>query len=203
MKNNNDNILLKEYGLNPKIELPLIFAKIDELLKVNDTINVAIDGNSSAGKSTLANLIKEKYDCNLFHMDDFFLTPDLKTEERLIQVGGNVDYVRFSNEVITELKTKNKFKYQRYNCNKMELDEIVNVTPKRLNIIEGSYSMHPTLIGNYDLKIFLNLDKHEQVERILKRNGPFMLQRFINEWIPKENIYFEKMNIRDKADLVF
>ena len=203
MTKNNDNILLKEYGLNPKIELPLIFAKIDELLKVNDTINVAIDGNSSAGKSTLANLIKEKYDCNLFHMDDFFLTPDLKTEERLIQVGGNVDYVRFSNEVITELKTKNKFKYQRYNCNKMELDEIVNVTPKRLNIIEGSYSMHPTLIGNYDLKIFLNLDKHEQVERILKRNGPFMLQRFINEWIPKENIYFEKMNIRDKADLVF
>lgn len=203
MKNSSDNILLKEYGLNPKIEISLIFGKIDELLKVNDTVNVAIDGNSSAGKSTLANLIKEKYDCNLFHMDDFFLTPDLKTEERLIQVGGNVDYVRFSNEVITELKTKNKFKYQRYNCNKMELDEIVNVTPKRLNIIEGSYSMHPTLIGNYDLKIFLNLDKHEQVERILKRNGPFMLQRFINEWIPKENIYFEKMNIRDKADLVF
>lgn len=203
MKNSSDNILLKEYGLNPKIEISLIFGKIDELLKVNDTINVAIDGNSSAGKSTLANLIKEKYDCNLFHMDDFFLTPDLKTEERLIQVGGNVDYVRFSNEVIAELKTKNKFKYQRYNCNKMELDEIVNVTPKRLNIIEGSYSMHPTLIGNYDLKIFLNLDKHEQVERILKRNGPFMLQRFINEWIPKENIYFEKMNIRDKADLVF
>lgn len=203
MKNSSDNILLKEYGLNPKIEISLIFGKIDELLKVNDTVNVAIDGNSSAGKSTLANLIKEKYDCNLFHMDDFFLTPDLKTEERLIQVGGNVDYVRFSNEVIAELKTKNKFKYQRYNCNKMELDEIVNVTPKRLNIIEGSYSMHPTLIGNYDLKIFLNLDKHEQVERILKRNGPFMLQRFINEWIPKENIYFEKMNIRDKADLVF
>lgn len=203
MINNTNNILPKEYGLNPKIELPLIFAKIDELLNTNDTINIAIDGNSGAGKSTLANLIREKYNCNIFHLDDFFLTPDLKTKERLNEVGGNVDYVRFYNEVISGLRTKKEFNYQKYNCKKLELDEIIDVKPKRLNIIEGSYSMHSTLIENYDLKIFLHISEHDQIERILKRNGPFMLQRFINEWIPKENIYIEKMNIRDKADLVF
>lgn len=30
-----------------------------------------------------------------------------------------------------------------------------------------------------------------------------MLQRFVEEWIPKENAYFEKMAIKNKADLVF
>jgi uridine kinase len=198
-----DNVLLKEYELNPKIKLSLIFSKIDELLKNKDTVNVAIDGYSGAGKSTLANLVKEKYDCNVFHMDDFFLTPELKTKERLSEVGGNVDYIRFHNEVILGLKSDKEFKFQKYNCQKMKLDEFVNVKPKKLNIIEGSYSMHPTLIENYDLKIFLPINKKEQVERILKRNGPFMLQKFINEWIPKENLYFEKMNISDKADIVF
>ena len=29
------------------------------------------------------------------------------------------------------------------------------------------------------------------------------LARFIQEWIPKENLYFEKMGIREKSDLVF
>lgn len=203
MNKNIENVLPKEYGLNPKIELPLIFAKIDELLKNNNIVNVAIDGKSGAGKSTLASIIKEEYDCNVFHMDDFFLTPELKTESRLTEVGGNVDYVRFNDEIILGLKSMKEFRYQRYNCKKMELDDFVNVKPKRLNIIEGSYSMHPTLIENYDLKIFLQIDEKEQVERILKRNGPFMLQKFTNEWIPKENMYFGKMNIPDNADIVF
>ena len=35
-------------------------------------VNVAVDGNSGAGKSTLADLIGDVYDCNVFHMDDFF-----------------------------------------------------------------------------------------------------------------------------------
>ena len=63
--------------------------------------------------------------------------------------------------------------------------------------------MHPTLIDSYYLKIFLHMDIDDQIERILKRNGPFKLQRFNNEWIPKENEYFKKMKIKDKADLVF
>ena len=36
----------------------------------------------------------------------------------------------------------------------MDLGDAVQVTPKTLNILEGSYSTHPELIGRYDLKIF-------------------------------------------------
>jgi uridine kinase len=179
-----------------------VFCKIDHLLDVKERVYVAIDGNSGAGKSTLANLISDIYDCNIFHMDDFFLRPELKTKERLEEIGGNVDYVRFRDEVIVGLHSGREFRYRVYDCKQMAFGKVVSVTPKWLNIIEGSYSMHPTLVDNYDLKIFLQIDEKEQSLRILKRNGVFMHKKFLNEWIPMENRYFSAMNIKEQSDLV-
>ena len=68
-----------------------------------------------------------------------------------------------------------------------------------LVIIEGSYSHHPYFGDAYDLRVFLEVTPPEQRNRILKRNGEFMLERFVNEWIPKENAYFEKFGIKNAA----
>ena len=75
-------------------------------MKVHDTVIVAIDGNSAAGKSTLAGIIKDVYgeDCNIFIWMIFFLTPELRTEERLKEIGGNVDYVRFKEEIVNGIQ---------------------------------------------------------------------------------------------------
>lgn len=180
-----------------------VFCRINSLMNSKDRVNVAIDGNSGAGKSALASLIGSVYECNVFHMDDFFLTPELKTEERLREAGGNVDYVRFKNEVIDGINSSRKFQYRKYDCSQMVLGQPLLVNPRKLNIIEGCYSMHPTLIDNYDLKIFLHIDEKEQISRILKRNGASMLKRFLNEWIPLENRYFEELKIKEQSDLVF
>ena len=180
-----------------------IFRRIDSLLELPEVVLVAIDGNCGAGKSTLASLINNVYDSNIFHMDDFFLQPYQKTDERLEEVGGNVDYVRFHQEVISGIQSKCKFSYQIYDCKDRSLSKTVLVTPKKLNIIEGAYSMHPTLIDNYKLKIFLQIDPQEQRLRILRRNGISLQQRFLNEWIPLENQYFDEMKIREQSDLVY
>ena len=135
-------------------------------------------------------------------MDDFFLGPNLKTPKRLKEVGGNVDYVRFKEEILDNLTKDVEFKYQVYNCKIQALDSFTIVKPKKLNIIEGSYSMHPTLINYYDYKIFFSIDSKSQIKRILERNGEFMLKRFIDEWIPKENEYFSKFNTRGLADII-
>jgi uridine kinase len=47
---------------------------IDRLLQ-QDRVIVAIDGKCTSGKTTLASRLAEIYDCNVFHMDDFFLRP--------------------------------------------------------------------------------------------------------------------------------
>ena len=42
---------------------------------------------------------------------------------------------------------------------------------QKASIVEGAYSMHPTLIGHYDLRIFLSIHPEKQIQRILKGMG--------------------------------
>lgn len=179
-----------------------IYSRIDELIKTKHKVLIAIDGSSGAGKTTLANEISKTYDCNVFHMDHFFLTTEQRTKERLNEVGGNVDYERFKKEVIFGLQEDIDFSYQIYHCKLQKFVEKIFIEQKPLNIIEGVYSMHPTLTDYYDLRVFLSIDEEEQIKRISQRNGVLMLQRFLNEWIPLENEYFNKMAIISKSDLV-
>ncbi|MDF2820261.1 MAG: hypothetical protein K0R15_702 [Clostridiales bacterium] len=180
----------------------IVFDKVDELLNQNDSVVIAIDGMCGSGKSHLAGLLAEIYDCNVFHMDDFFLPFEMKTSERLAQPGGNVHYERFQTEVLDSLNKGEKVTFRPYLCPQWVLGEPIQVEPKKLTIIEGSYSFQPKLEQTYDLKIFLKIDSKVQKERILKRNGEEKLQKFINLWIPLEKNYFDSLNIEDQANVV-
>ena len=97
--------------------------RIDELMSQKEQVIVAIDGNCTAGKTTLAGKLAEVYDCNVFHMDDFFLRPEQRTPERYAEVGGNVDYERFMEEVLQPLKAGNTFSYRPFDCSTFMLTE--------------------------------------------------------------------------------
>ena len=79
--------------------------------KADGKIVIAIDGMCGAGKSTLAELLHERLGGNLFHMDDFFLQPHQRTPERMGEIGGNVDYERFQEEVLNHLPDTEGFTY--------------------------------------------------------------------------------------------
>jgi len=188
--------------LKLKEKYPELLARIDDLLEKKHTVIVAIDGNSGSGKSTLAKELMSIYDSNVFHMDHFFLRPEQRTPERMKEVGGNVDYERFKEEVLDNIRKKIEFKYQIFDCKVGRLTDYIKVSPKKLNIIEGVYSMHPSLRGEYDLKIFMSIDAELQKQRILQRSGEYMLKRFTQEWIPLENLYFSEMRIAEICDIV-
>ena len=164
--------------------------KIDELLTQKDMVIVAIDGKCTSGKTTLASKLADIYDCNVFHMDDFFLRTEQRTPDRFAEVGGNVDYERFQEEVLLPLKSGKAFSYCAFDCSTFTLAAPVAVAPKRLNIIEGTYSHHPYFGNPYDLKILLTVDEETQRKRILERPA-FLHKRFFEEWIPMENRYFD------------
>lgn len=180
-----------------------LYRKICEMIQKAENeppFVIAIDGMSTSGKTTLGRLLHENYpESNLFHMDDYFLQPHQRTSERLSEVGGNVDYERFKDEIILHLKDKAGLSYRKYDCHTQTLGSAIHVPWKPLVIIEGSYSHHPYFGNPYDLRVFCEISEEEQQRRILKRNGPEMLKRFVNEWIPKENEYFEYYNIKEKA----
>lgn len=184
------------------VELFELFCRIDELLCEKERIIVCIEGNSGAGKSYLASIIKEVYDCNVFHTDDYFLTPMLRTEQRLKQPGGNIDIERLNSEIISGILSGEPFEYNVYNC-QIDSFATTEAQPNRLNIIEGVYSAHPLVSANYDIKVFLSIDAEEQSRRVLQRSGQQMHKRFVEEWIPLENKYFEAFKIKGNSDFVF
>jgi len=179
-----------------------VFGVIKNLLKDNEKLVIAIDGRCGGGKSTLGLLLKEQFDCNIFHMDDFFLPFEMKTAQRLKKAGENVHYERFEEEILEYLKNDKSVTYRQYQCNTGEFSQPIKVEPKNLTIVEGSYSLYPKLRNYYDYKIFITVDSKVQYERILKRNGKEKLQDFLNKWIPMEEHYFAELDIRNQCDLI-
>lgn len=181
-----------------------VVAAVETLLEEGkDTpILIGIDGKAASGKTTLAYYLSSLFDCNLFHMDDFFLQPHQRTNTRLQEIGGNVDYERFYEEVLSNVLQKKMVYYRPYSCKEQKIQGEVNLPYQKLNIIEGSYSLHPYFKEPYDLKIFTDCSEELQMARIKNRNGEMALIRFQEEWIPKENQYFKTYGIRNGCLLI-
>lgn len=177
-----------------------VFLAMDRLLsKEEGAAAVFIDGKSGSGKSTLGALLEAVYGCGLIHMDDFFLQPFQRTEARFEEPGGNVDYERFVREVLLHLQLEEGFSYQVYDCRSQKLAGQRAVAPSRIKVVEGVYSHHPRFGEVPGLRIFLTVDEDIQKERIRRRNGEGMLKRFLEEWIPLENRYFDALSIPKKS----
>lgn len=183
--------------------LPLI-QKIDALLSAhhNDTpILIAIDGRAASGKTTYANRLAGIYDCNVFHMDDYFLPPKLRTDDRLSTPGGNVHYERFKEEILFGIQSKKPFSYRPFDCQTGCLQSPVTAAPKRLNIIEGAYALHPYFGDCYSIRTAVTCSPLQQAERIRTRNGEQMLGMFTGKWIPLEEQYLQAFQIFMHADI--
>ncbi|WP_308585383.1 hypothetical protein [uncultured Holdemanella sp.] len=176
------------------------FLELFKYIDNNHPSILSIDGRCASGKTTLAQFLSEIYDCNVFSMDDFFLQPHQRTKERFNIPGGNVDHERFKEEVLIPLSKHQDVEFSKFDCSTMSLQPSILIPYKPLNIIEGSYSMHPNLQKYYDYSIFLTADKEEQLFRLEKRN-PKMLNTFIQRWIPLEEAYFNAFSIDKKCNL--
>lgn len=183
-------------------ETSLILEKASALLKTKERVIIAIDGRCASGKTTLAERLQRSSDCAVIHMDDFFLRPEQRTEQRYNKPGGNIDHERFSEEVIKPLLKNSAFTYKPYDCKTRGFSRPVSVTPNKITVVEGSYSCHPVLWDNYDLRIFLTVEKHEQLRRVGLRNGQASLAVFCEKWIPLEERYFKTFDIENRCDLL-
>jgi len=165
---------------------------------------IAIDGPCGSGKTTLAASLAKELNASLFHMDDFFLQPHQRTDARLAEPGGNVDYERFKEEVLDHIADADGVTFRPFNCHEWKLaDEAIHLPYNSIVIVEGSYSHHPYFSDIYDVKIFLEITKEEQKRRIIARDGEEIWPMFENKWIPMEETYFEEFAILAKANHIF
>lgn len=180
-----------------------LFETIEEKMKSKQPLIVAVEGRCGSGKTTLAGELMKSFHAGVIHMDDFFLRPGQRTKKRLEEIGGNIDYERFLEEAAEPLRNgRTVFTYRKYDCGCGMMKEKVTVRGDSLIVVEGVYSCHPLFCDIYDLKVFLDVDEEEQKRRIAERSSAELYRRFIEEWIPKEELYFRHFGIRGKCDIV-
>ncbi|MBP3655409.1 MAG: uridine kinase [Clostridia bacterium] len=163
---------------------------------------VAIDGPCAGGKTTLAARLGVMLDAQVYHMDDFFLQAHQRTAQRFAVPGENVDHERFLEEVLLPLREGRAVVYRPFDCGRMAIGGPVPVRNTPVCIVEGSYSLHESLAGLYDLRVLLQVDPQTQRSRILRRNGEEGLRAFEARWIPLENSYFEATDIASRCDVI-
>lgn len=178
-----------------------LFAELDRRLAGELPVRLAVEGGSASGKTTLGQILAERYGCTVFHMDDFFLRPEQRTAARFAEPGGNVDRERFLSEVLLPLRRGEAVFYRRFDCSTITLQNAVEIVPGKLAVTEGAYSMHPELAPYYDLSVFLDISPELQRDRISRRNTPEKAKRFFTEWIPMERAYFAAFNIPARCTL--
>lgn len=180
-----------------------ITERLREMTKGGRRVLVSIDGRTTAGKSTIADRIAKELPCNIVHMDDFYIHPVQRTEERYAQPGGNADYERVRREIIEPWLENGAFSYASYNAHQDSYGEVVHFPARPVTIVEGAYSAHPRLRDAYDLRIFVTTDQKTQLARVAVRNGPDAVRMFAEKWIPLEEAYLRACQVREGSDMVF
>lgn len=177
-------------------------AVLERIASLPSPLTAAIDGRCGAGKTTLAEILRERTGCNVIHADSFFLRPWQRTAERLSEPGGNIDRERLVAEVLEPLSRGEAFSYHAFDCKTKTFSEPIAVQPSSLTVIEGSYSCSPELWEYCGLHIFLTVDPREQLRRIGLRNGAAALPMFRDRWIPLEERYFSELGIAERCNMV-
>ena len=166
---------------------------INRFLSMRLNVVVAIEGNSGTGKSFFANALQKYYGCGVICADDFFLPAQMRTQERLATIGGNIHFERLA-ETLKKLKTFRDFDYLAFDCATQTYTQ-KTYTASPVNIVEGCYSLHPALKDFYDIAILVTADKATRQQRIFLRDGEETFQRYLQEWIPKEDEFLKTLSL--------
>ena len=161
----------------------------------------AIDGRCGCGKSTLARLAAELFGCGVVHMDDFYLPPQQRAENWLDIPGGNMDLDRFRREILRPRQEGEDISYRPFSCSTGEYGQPVPVKTAGLTLIEGSYSHHPDLRADYDLRLFVTCSEEEQLRRLKAREGDYF-PVFLKLWKPLEERYIARYDLEHSGAFV-
>lgn len=174
---------------------------IEEKIALGAPVIVALEGGAATGKSTLAAQLSRHFSAPVISMDEFFLPPDLRTEERFCEAGGNIHYERFEEEVAAPIRAGEAFSYRVFDCSRMDYGEMRRMEKCPLLLIEGVYCLHPRYRDIYTLKIFLQTTAETQDQR-LKARGEWLYERFQKDWLPMEKLYFDAFHPEQSCDAV-
>ena len=162
---------------------------------------LSIDGQCGSGKSRLAAVLADLFDCEVFHTDDYYLPPDRRAADWMQRPAGNMDLDRIRTEVLQPCAEGRPAVRRRYDCQTGAFTEAEAVPHKPFTILEGSYSQHPDLAEFYHMKLFLTCPEPERRRRLMEREGDYF-PTFERLWMPLEAQYHQAFGLPAPDTLV-
>lgn len=164
---------------------------------------VAIDGNSGAGKSTIARRLSQRLGAAVICGDDFYaggtgLLQD--SPEQLAQIC--IDRIRLTS-VLQRLKSGRWANYAPFDWVSFDgslADEPITVEPCAMMVLEGVYSNHPDVRPWVDLSVLLRVPEPERERRLHAREG--QITAWERQWHRAEHWYFQHLACPEDFDLV-
>lgn len=157
---------------------------------------IALEGKCGAGKSTLAHRLA-RYGYTVLPMDDFFLPVDMRSSDRMQEIGGNIHY-EYLLTVLQRSNPNQPLTYNRFDCATGTFRK-KTIHIKKGILLEGVYSSHPKIRHLITKLMYLEVDESTQLQRIYLRENA---DDFINRYIPLENRYFNHEQIPYLSDII-
>lgn len=156
------------------------------------TVWIGVDGFGGAGKTRFADHLAHRLgDVPVVHIDDF--------------AGPRVpewDWQRFLAQVRDPLLAGRPARYQSWDWNRDEPGAWHDVPPGVPLIVEGVSCTRREVDIAWDVQVWVDAPRHVRLERALRRDGPAMLPRWLEDWMPSEERYAARERPRERVDLI-
>jgi uridine kinase len=167
------------------------------------TVLVAIDGRAGSGKTTLAEQVAAADpDIRILHADEL-QRPQAEGEwDAWTPQESSTNFVNevALNEVLSALAAGQAAEYRPYNWSAHELCPVNTVTPGGVIVVEGAYTLRPSLRRYYTLKFWVECADEVRAARLRARTAPS--PGWLDAWLAGEDFYVAHARPEAAADLV-
>lgn len=148
---------------------------------------IGIGGRGAAGKSTLASRF---VGAQVVGTDEFW-------------DGAAFELSRLKSEVIEPLRRGETARYRGFDWDRQRpFDDVREVRPEGVVVIEGVCALHRMFREAYDLRIWVEAPREIRLARGLARDGDDARATWEEVWMPMEDRYVERDDPVSAADVV-
>jgi len=156
---------------------------------------VAIDGPAGAGKTTLANRLKENIQdssIEIVHMDDLYDGWDNALSTQLTETLLHIAHSH---------KNAQRISLSTYDWNSGSFLPATELAQSELIIFEGVGSGQLAIREYLSALIWIDIDESEGLARVLARDGK-EIEGHMKEWLATQEQHFRKEGTQNAADFV-
>lgn len=164
---------------------------------------IALDGRSGVGKSTLANVVSQRFDALVIEGDDFYAGGvTVREDSPQSRAVACIDWTR-QRFVLTALRNMQQASWRSFDWEAFDgrlAGVATTVEPRPVVLLEGVYSARPELFDLFDLRLLLTVPNEVRIARLIEREA--VIGEWERQWHEAEEVYFESLHVSTHFDAV-